>query len=112
MNFILFLLFLSLLLFAKINARIKILISDQTLPNSICKVTNDIINSKSDTQDILIGNLGGKLWSSMVNNIIKCIDEESAVVVTDFKLKIIEERLWKATVVILVGLKQTDDVSI
>ena len=39
----------------------KATIDDQKLPKSICKITNDITSSKTDTQDILIGNVGSQV---------------------------------------------------
>lgn len=66
----------------------KMSIEDQNLSKSICMLTNDVINLKANTQDILIGNLGGKLWSSTIDDIIKCSRSKSAIVLTDF-------RIWK-----------------
>ena len=74
----------------------------QDLSKNICKITNDITKSSTDTQDILIGNLGGETWSSTVNDIIQCVDDNIAIVVTDFQQKIIEKNLKKASVVILI----------
>jgi hypothetical protein len=79
------------------------------LPKSICKVTNDITSSKSDTQDILIGNLGGKIESSIVNDIVKCIDDGTAVVVADLKDIIKNEQLRKTSIIILV-MDQANEV--
>lgn len=76
--------------------------TDHNLSKSICKITNDITSSTIDTQDILIGNLDDKVLSTTVNNILKCIHHETSVVVTDFRSKITETRLWKAAVVVLV----------
>ena len=83
------------------NLILKSSTDDEKLSKSICKITNDVINTKTDTQDILIGNLGGKVWSSTVNDIVKCIDDGNAVVVTDFNAKIVEKNLRKSAVVIL-----------
>ena len=60
----------------------------------------------------MIGNLGGKVWSSTVNDIVQCIDDGKAVVVSDFKAVVKEKSLRKAAVAILVGLSPTDDVSL
>ncbi|CAG9811578.1 unnamed protein product [Chironomus riparius] len=75
-------------------------IDDQKLSTSICRITNDITSSKSDTQDIIIGNLGGTMWSSIVNDIIKCLDNK-AVVISDIHDIATDKRLRKASVVIL-----------
>ena len=83
------------------NFILKSLTDDQKLSKSICKITNDITNSKSDTQDILIGNLGGNIWSSTVNDIVSCIDNDKAVVVSDLNSVIMDSKLRKASVVIL-----------
>ena len=107
--------FLTLLLFNSSlgnNLFIQSLPDDQNLPKSICKITNDVISSKNQTQDILIGNLGDKTWSSTVNEIIKCIDGETALVVTDLKTKITEKRLKKSPVVILAGFNQNNHVRV
>jgi len=79
----------------------KSLIDDQQLSKSICEITNDIINSKSDTQDILIGNLGGKIWSSTISDIIQCLSDNKAQVLSDFRTTIKKINLRKASVVIL-----------
>ncbi|KAL7014265.1 hypothetical protein ACKWTF_015837 [Chironomus riparius] len=84
----------------------------QKLPKSICKITNDIMNTNMDTQDILIGNLGGKAWSTTIDETIKCIDDKAGVFITDFKTKIIAERFKKSPVVILVGFDNNSHVSI
>ena len=80
---------------------IKPSIDDQKLPKSICKIINDVTNSKTDTQDILIGSSGGKVQSSTINDIIECIDDKNAVVLTDLRTKVAEKTLRKATVIIL-----------
>jgi len=74
---------------------------DQKLSKSICKITNDVTSSKIHTQDILIGNLGGKIWSSTINDIVQCIDDGSAVVIVDLNAVMEEKNLRKASVVIL-----------
>ncbi|KAL7014266.1 hypothetical protein ACKWTF_015838 [Chironomus riparius] len=75
--------------------------SHQKLPISICKITNDVISSKVYTQDILIGNFGSKVWLTTVNDIVECIDDRAAVVVTDFKTEIKEKSLRKASIIIM-----------
>lgn len=87
------------------------LIHDQKLSKSICKITNDIISSRIDTQDILIGNIGGHVWSLTVNDIVKCISKGNAVLVTDLRRLIKERNLRKASVVIL-ALNQANEVSL
>ena len=89
----------------------KSLSSDQNLAPSICKITNDITKSTTETQDILIGNPGGQVWSSTVNDIIKCIDDGTAVVVTDLSSQMLNKNLRKASVVI-VTLDRIDGVSV
>ena len=75
--------------------------NDEKLSNYVCKITKDITKTKSDTQDVLIGNLGGELWSSTVNDIAGCIGSDTAVVVSDFKSIVTEQTLRKAAVLIL-----------
>lgn len=73
------------------------------LPNYVCKVTKDILKSTTDTQDVLIGNLGGKFQAKIVNDIAGCLSgADNAVVLTDLKDKMTEKTLRKAAVVILV----------
>ncbi|CAG9811583.1 unnamed protein product [Chironomus riparius] len=79
----------------------KTLIDVKKLSNSICKVANDLINLKTHTQDILIGNLGRKSWSQTINDIAKCIGDGNAMVISDLKQQITEMKLRKATLVIL-----------
>lgn len=96
--------FLSLLILnssLSTNFFLKTSSNDKKLPNYVCKVTKDIIKSKTDTQDILIANFGGKLWSSTVNDISGCIGNGSAVVISDFKSAPTEKTLKRAAVVIL-----------
>jgi hypothetical protein len=76
-------------------------IVDKRLSKSICKITNDVINLNTDTQDILLGHFGGKVWSDTINEIAECIDERSAVVVTDFGTMIAERNLRKASLIIM-----------
>ncbi|CAG9811094.1 unnamed protein product [Chironomus riparius] len=100
----LFALFLALLIFNSTFSTkfiLKTLQNDDKLSNYVCKVTKDIISSKSDTQDVLIGNLGGKMWSLTVNDITGCIGSLSAVVVTNFEDVMTEKTLNKAAVMIV-----------
>ena len=84
---------------------------DENLSESVCEITNDIIRSKSDVQDVLVSNLGGKDWSSTINDIIQCLSKDSVVVISDFTAKITEKNLWKISVVILLGFDQDNHVS-
>ena len=84
------------------------LFDNEKFVNSICKITNDVANS-TDKQDILIGNLGGKVWSSTINDIVQCIVLRNPVVITDFKTVVKERNLRKASVVILT-LNSVDSV--
>lgn len=86
-------------------------IDDRELPKSICKITNDVTNLTTDTQDILIGNFGGKAWSSTVNDILQCLHKTTAVVVTDFITKITEQSLRKVSVVVAIGFDPKNHVS-
>lgn len=79
-----------------------------TLLKSFCKITNDATNFKADTQDIIVGNMGGKIWSSTTNDIIECIDKRAAVVVTNFGTSIAEKRLRKASIIILMLNKPSE----
>jgi len=92
------------------NFILKSLIVDQKLSKSICKITNDVTSSKTDTQDILIGNVGGNIWSSTINDIVSCIDDETTVVVSDLNAIMTENNLRKASVTIL-ALKWLNVVS-
>lgn len=83
---------------------------DHKLIKSICKIASEIVSSKTDTQDILIANSGGQMWSSIVNDITKCIYNGTAVVVTDLKTNLVETTLRRAEVVIL-ALNQIDEVN-
>ena len=84
--------------------------NEQNLIQSICKITNDITNSNTDKKDVLIGNLGGKTWSLTINKIIECIDDETAVVVTDLSKKMTTKDLRKAAVIII-AFKEPNEVS-
>jgi hypothetical protein len=83
---------------------------DQKLTLNICKITKDIIISESNTQDILIANFGEKIWSSTINEIVQCVDEEAAVVITKLDTKITGKLLRKAKVVVLVGFDAENHV--
>ena len=79
----------------------KKLSNDKRLSNYICNVTRNIIESKTDTQDVLVKNLGGEIWSSEINDIVGCIEDVSAVIVNDFDKVLTRVTLRKATVIIL-----------
>lgn len=83
---------------------------DQKLSKSICKITNNLTGSKFETNDILISDLGGKTWTSIVNNIAKCLDDGIAIVVADFRTKMKAKRLKKASVLILAGFDHNNHV--
>ena len=105
--------FLALLIFnstISTNFILKTSQNDKKLSNYVCKVTKDITRTKSNIQDVLIGNLGGELWTSTVNGIAGCIGSETAVVVSDFKSILTDKTLRKAAVVILT-LTQFNSVS-
>jgi len=75
---------------------------NESLAEYACNLTKDIIISQSHTQDVLIGNLGGKMESEIINQLIGCIGHENPVVVTDLNSKINEKDLRKASIVVLV----------
>lgn len=80
---------------------LKTTASGQNLSTNVCKITKDIIKSKTDAQDILIGNLGGKLWTTTLNDIAGCIGSDNSVIVNDFEEALTEKSLRKAAVIIL-----------
>ncbi|CAG9811081.1 unnamed protein product [Chironomus riparius] len=86
------------------NLILKTTQNDKKMSKYVCKVTKDIISSKSDTQDVLIGNLAGELWSSTANDIAGCVGSDNAVVFSDFKSFVIKKTLRKAAVIILAEL--------
>jgi hypothetical protein len=75
---------------------------DENIAEFTCNLTKDIISTQPHTQDILIGNLVGINESAIINQLISCIGHDNPVVVTDIRSEIIENRLRKASVVILV----------
>lgn len=93
------------------NQRLKAETNDDKLPKSICKIVNDIIKTKTDTQNILFGNLSEKYFSAVTNDIASCIDGQVSAVITDFRAKIVETKLWKASIMILI-FDTIDEVSI
>ncbi|KAL7013823.1 hypothetical protein ACKWTF_015606 [Chironomus riparius] len=82
---------------------IHITLTDDKLSTSICKIANDITHSKVETQNVLLGTLGGKAMSLEVQDIAQCVaDENPVVVLSTFHTKILERKLWKASVIILI----------
>ncbi|CAG9811084.1 unnamed protein product [Chironomus riparius] len=71
------------------------------MSNYICKVSKDVIKAKNHNQDVLIVNLGGKMWLSTVNDIARCVGHENAVLVNDFKKPLTEKTLRKANLIIM-----------
>ncbi|CAG9811263.1 unnamed protein product [Chironomus riparius] len=74
---------------------------DDLLASNICRITNDMTNSKTYTQDILIANLGGKVTSPLADEIIRCLNGGNAVVITNLGTKILELNLRKASIIII-----------
>jgi hypothetical protein len=85
-----------------INFTPKSSVNSQELSKSVCQIANDVVSSLNDTQDILIGNFGRKVKSSIVNDILRCIDGATAAVVTDFEVEMTNKNLRKAAIVIVV----------
>jgi len=83
------------------NFILKASSNDKKLSNYVCKIIKDITKSKSVTQDVLIGNLREKMWSSTINDIAGCVGDGNGVVVSDFKEALTEKTLRKATLMIL-----------
>ena len=54
---------------------LKSIVEDLNLAKSICKITNDVAKSTTDTKDILILNSIANNESNTVNEILKCIDD-------------------------------------
>ena len=78
-------------------------INDDKLSKSVCKIANDITHSKTETQNVLLGNLGGKVMTSLVQDISGCVaDKNPVVVLTTLQKKILERKLWKSSVIILI----------
>ncbi|CAG9810321.1 unnamed protein product [Chironomus riparius] len=103
---ILFLLFSSLFLLNSsrtLNVLQQLSSEDNKIINSVCKIVNDITESKNDTRDILVGYIGGNQWSQAVNDVAKCIADKKAVVMTDFLTIATESTLKKASVIVLVS---------
>lgn len=88
---------------------LKVSQNDKNLANYVCKITKDLQKSKTDTQDVLIGNLDDKSWTSTVNDIAGCIISDSAVVVSDFK-KVLDEKSLKKAAIIVLALASADQV--
>ncbi|KAL7011241.1 hypothetical protein ACKWTF_014183 [Chironomus riparius] len=71
-----------------------------SLSNFVCKVAMDVLISQNHTQDVLIGYLGGKSKSTVLNDVISCISHEYSVVVTDLKSPMTDKGLKKASIMI------------
>ena len=74
-------------------------INHQNVVKSICKITNEVTKSTTDTQDVLIVESRAINESTTVNEILMCID--NAVVVTEMRKKILVKNLRKAAVIII-----------
>ncbi|CAG9811085.1 unnamed protein product [Chironomus riparius] len=90
-----------LLILTTILSTTETLQIDQNLSNYVCKIIKDLLKSNSSTQDVLIGNIGGKMWSSTINYIAGCVGHKDAVVVSDFKKPLTEKTLRKASIIVL-----------
>lgn len=73
---------------------------NKVLSNYVCNITKAVLKLKTDTQDVLISNLGYTDNRSDINGIIECLGDVSAVIVSDFKKQLIERSLRKAAVII------------
>lgn len=76
------------------------LVSINKFAHQVCELTKQILNSSPHTQDVLIAKHGGEMWSSTINDIVKCIQIKNAVVLNDFKEIFREKNLRRASVVI------------
>lgn len=110
MKFAIFFALFSTLVLLSTNYPLEASNDQPKLSKSVCGIANDVISSIIDTQDILIGNLGGRIYSQTLNDILRCLHIESAVVVADFKDIINVKYLRKASVIILI-LSYTKTVS-
>ncbi|CAG9806900.1 unnamed protein product [Chironomus riparius] len=71
------------------------------LVKSICETINDVVRTNSETKDIMIANLGSKVWSATLNDIMQCINDDNPVLLTDFHAVTKDKSLRKASIVIL-----------
>ena len=83
---------------------------DVKLIESVCKIANDALGTKNDTQDILVGHIGGSRWTQDLDNLIQCFDKGTAVIVSDFLKVIVKQNLRKASVIVMIS-NQADSVS-
>jgi hypothetical protein len=83
---------------------------DAKLLKYVCKVVNDITSSSNDTQDIMIGYFGDDSQLQAVNDVASCIDDEKALVITNFQTIEVEKKLRKAAVIVL-SLERAEKVS-
>lgn len=110
---ILFLLFSSLfLLNSSLSLKFleELTSGDEKLLSYICKVVDEVTGTRNDTQDILIGHIGGSRLSQVVNDVTQCIGGDKIVVITNFYTLVKEKKLRKASVIVLVAY-QPDRVS-
>ena len=68
---------------------------------SICKCVNEDAISRTDTNDILIANLGDKMWSTTVNDLAKCVESKSVVVLSNLNEVLRGQNLRKASMTIV-----------
>ena len=90
----------------RIKFILKSLSDDQKIPKSICK----IINSVTSSNDILVGNLAGRIRSHTVNDIVQCIERRHAVVITNLNVDITNKAMKRASIMILL-LNQLNQVN-
>lgn len=110
MQFLLILIFIIINFKTISNFHLQPTPSDKNLSESICKITNDVIKSNTDTNDILIGNLGANVLLLAINELILCIDKPRAVIISNFDGKLSNKNLRKASIIILV-MNKVDQVS-
>jgi hypothetical protein len=67
----------------------------------VCNITENIIKSRNDTQDVLIKTSDSNIWSGVINDIIDCLDDDIAIVINDIEKNITTYKLRKPSVVIL-----------
>ena len=109
----LFLVFTSILIIESLNSSIlqKTLIQASKLQKLVCQIINNSSHFNNDTQDILIANFGGDNKSQEVNEIIECIGDDKALVISNLSRKHINPRLRKTAVIVMM-IRNTDRVSL
>ena len=85
-----------------ITLGVNILVDCNALSNFVCTISKDILESKNDTQDVMIGNLDRKTQPTIINDLVGCIGPSYPVVISEFTRPFIDVNLRKATVVILI----------